>query len=190
MQLPLTLASYISFVLCQWWEINIQYALWEMVYFLEFLCHTCHWVTSTTFGKFDINWFYFHKYLRDFFPLGYPEFLLRNIESNILGGKQFLFFPPLSVSALFWSWSQTLFFFLSFLEKFCHSQQRVLSWILDLFLLLPLTLPAAQMVKNLPAMQETQIWPLGGEAPLDKGMATHSSVLAWRIPWIEEHGGL
>ena len=72
-----------------------------MVYFLEFLCHTCHWVTSTTFGKFDINWFYFHKYLRDFFPLGYPEFLLRNIQSNILGGKQFLFFPPLSVSALF-----------------------------------------------------------------------------------------
>ena len=48
-----------------------------------------------TFGKFDINWFYFHKYLRDFFPLGYPEFLLRNIQSNILGGKQFFFLPTL-----------------------------------------------------------------------------------------------
>ena len=39
----------------------------------------------------------------------------------------------------------------------------------------------AQTVKNLPAMQETQIWSLGGEDPLEKGMATHSSVLAWRM---------
>ena len=48
----------------------------------------------------------------------------------------------------------------------------------------------AQMVKNLPAMQETQIRSLGGEDPLEMGMATHSSILAWRIPWIEEPGGL
>ena len=41
----------------------------------------------------------------------------------------------------------------------------------------------AQMVKNTPAMQETQIQPLGQEDPLEKGMATHSSILAWRIPW-------
>ena len=41
----------------------------------------------------------------------------------------------------------------------------------------------AQTVKNLPAMWETQIWSLGGEASLEKGMATHSSILAWRIPW-------
>ena len=40
----------------------------------------------------------------------------------------------------------------------------------------------AQMVKNLPAMQETQVRSLGGEDPLVKGMATHSSILAWRIP--------
>ena len=40
----------------------------------------------------------------------------------------------------------------------------------------------AQMVKNLPAMQETQVGYLGGEDPLEKGMATHSSILAWRIP--------
>ena len=46
----------------------------------------------------------------------------------------------------------------------------------------------AQMVKNLPAMQETQIQSLGWEDPLEKGMATHSSILAWRIPWIEESG--
>jgi len=48
----------------------------------------------------------------------------------------------------------------------------------------------AQMVKNLPAMQETQIQSLGTEDALEKGMATHSSILAWRIPWAEEPGGL
>ena len=48
----------------------------------------------------------------------------------------------------------------------------------------------AQMVKNLPAMQETQVWPLGREDPLEKGMATHSTILAWRIPWTEEPGVL
>ena len=48
----------------------------------------------------------------------------------------------------------------------------------------------AQMVKNLPAMPETQDGSLGREDPLEKGMATHSSVLAWRTPWAEEPGGL
>ena len=48
----------------------------------------------------------------------------------------------------------------------------------------------AQSVKNLPAMQETQVRFLGREDPLEKEMATHSSILAWRIPWTEEPGGL
>ena len=48
----------------------------------------------------------------------------------------------------------------------------------------------AQMVKNLPAIQETQVQSLGWEDPLEKTMATYSSVLAWRIPWTEEPGGL
>ena len=48
----------------------------------------------------------------------------------------------------------------------------------------------AQMVKNLPAMQETWVQSLGQEDPLEKGMATHSSILAWRIPSSEEPGGL
>ena len=43
-----------------------------------------------------------------------------------------------------------------------------------------------QTVKNLPAMQETQVRSLGQEDPLEKEMATHSSILAWRIPWTEE----
>ena len=46
-----------------------------------------------------------------------------------------------------------------------------------------------QMVKNLPAIQETQFQSLGQEDPLEKGMATHSSIFAWRIPWIEDPGG-
>ena len=48
----------------------------------------------------------------------------------------------------------------------------------------------AQMVKNLPAMWETWVWSLGWEDPLDKGMTVHSSIVAWRIPWTEEPGGL
>ena len=43
----------------------------------------------------------------------------------------------------------------------------------------------AQMVKNLPVMRETQLWSLGWEDPLEEGMATHSSILAWRIPCTE-----
>ena len=48
----------------------------------------------------------------------------------------------------------------------------------------------AQTVKNLPLMQETQVRSLDQEDPLEKGMATNSSILAWRIPWTEEPGGL
>ena len=48
----------------------------------------------------------------------------------------------------------------------------------------------AQKVKNLPAMRETQIQSLGREDLLEEGLATHSSILAWRIPWTEEPGGL
>ena len=48
----------------------------------------------------------------------------------------------------------------------------------------------AQIVKNLPAMQETQVQSLGREDPLEKGMSTHSTILAWRIPWTEDLGRL
>ena len=50
--------------------------------------------------------------------------------------------------------------------------------------------PGGSVVENLPAMQETRLRSLGGEDPLEKGMATHSRILAWRIPWTEEPGGL
>ena len=48
----------------------------------------------------------------------------------------------------------------------------------------------AQTVKNLPVMWETWVQPLGWKDPLEEGMATHSSILAWRIQWTEETGGL
>ena len=48
----------------------------------------------------------------------------------------------------------------------------------------------AQLVKNLPTVQETWVQSLGGKDPLEKGMPTHSSILAWRIPGTEEPGGL
>ena len=46
------------------------------------------------------------------------------------------------------------------------------------------------MVKNLPAIQETQVGSVGQEDPLEKGLATHSNILSWRIPWTEEPGEL
>ena len=46
------------------------------------------------------------------------------------------------------------------------------------------------MVKNLPALWETRVQSLGWEDPLEKGLATHSSILAWRVPWTEEPGRL
>ena len=62
----------------------------------------------------------------------------------------------------------------------CHTLGSVLKW----------ASPVAHMVKNLPAIRETRVQSLDQEDPLEKGMATHSSILAWRIPWTEEPGGL
>ena len=53
-----------------------------------------------------------------------------------------------------------------------------------------LSVPIAQLVKNLPAVQETWVWFLGREDPLEKKLAVHSSILAWKIPWTEEPGRL
>ena len=58
------------------------------------------------------------------------------------------------------------------------------------YLTLTLLLKVARVVKNLPPVQEIRVQSLGQEDPLDNGMATHSSILAWRIPWTEEPGGL
>ena len=79
---------------------------------------------------------------------------------------------------------------------FCHFPFRLgygnmLSFpVTNLFIFSNLPSLVAQMVKNLPAMQETQVWTLGWKDPLEEGMETHSSILAWRIPKTEEPGGL
>ena len=68
---------------------------------------------------------------------------------------------------------------------------KVLAVVEFLFIIIDLQASlAGQMVKDLPAMWETWVRFLGGEDPLEEGMATLSSVLAWRIPWTEEPGGL
>ena len=53
-----------------------------------------------------------------------------------------------------------------------------------------MSFPDGSVVKNPPELQETQVWSLAGGDPLEKEMATHSSVLSWQIPWTEEPGGL
>ena len=60
-------------------------------------------------------------------------------------------------------------------------------WVFEIFLWAVLV---SQMIKNLLAMWETWVWCLGRKDPLEKGMATYSSILAWRIPWMEDPGGL
>ena len=60
----------------------------------------------------------------------------------------------------------------------------------SIFIEKPLVLKQYRMVKRLPTMRETQVRSVGREDPLEKEMATHSSIHAWKIPWIEETGGL
>ena len=69
----------------------------------------------------------------------------------------------------------------------CHVAKTELVKVFLRLLWAPLV---AQTVKNPPAVQETWVQPLGQEDPLEKGMATHSSILAWRIPWTEDTSGL
>ena len=60
----------------------------------------------------------------------------------------------------------------------------------NLYILMYIISSVAQMVKNLPAMQDIQVQSLDQEDPLEKGMASHSRILTWKIPWTEEPGGL
>ena len=71
-----------------------------------------------------------------------------------------------------------------------NSIPRIKQSFLEFSPVLPKASLVAQTINNLPAMQETWVQSLGGEDPLEEDMATHSSVVAWRIPWTEEPGGL
>ena len=66
----------------------------------------------------------------------------------------------------------------------------MLQWEIQSYLKITKTSLLAQMVRSLPAMRETWVRSLGWEDPLEKEMATHSSILAWKIPWTEEPGRL
>ena len=79
--------------------------------------------------------------------------------------------------------SIVLYTILASLLAFCYISMIILAVTLKH---MPSASPVAQMVKNLPVMPETWVWPLVWEDPLGKGMATHSSILAWEIPWTEE----
>ena len=86
----------------------------------------------------------------------------------------------------------SFFFFISLFNIHLLSTCFVLVTVSIIVIWLKLTWASlmAQRVKNLPALQETHVQSLGWEDPLGKGMATHSSILAWRTPWTEEPGGL
>ena len=71
----------------------------------------------------------------------------------------------------------------------CGTRTSV-SWVLGSFMAMLQASLGAQLLKNLPAMQETQVRSLGWEDPLEEGMATHSSILAWEIPWTTQPGRL
>ena len=72
-------------------------------------------------------------------------------------------------------------------NSFLHTALNSLACVVWLYLWAS---QVAQKVKNLPAVQESWVWLLGQEDPLEKEMATHSSILVWRIPWTQEPGGL
>ena len=73
---------------------------------------------------------------------------------------------------------------------FTYNSYFFYQWILEIYTMHDGASLVAQTVKNLSAVQETWVQSLGQEDPLQKGMSTHSSILAWRISWTEEHGGL
>ena len=74
-----------------------------------------------------------------------------------------------------------------FIYEYCSEYAHLFLYLLDLVRIFFLV---SQMVKNFPALQETQVWSLGQEDPLEEETATHSSILAWKIPWTEEPGRL
>ena len=81
---------------------------------------------------------------------------------------------------------------LSAIEAVSYAYLRLLIFLLEILIsaYLPKSSLVAHLVKSLPAMQETWVQSLGCEDPLEKKMATHSSILAWKIPWTEEPGRL
>ena len=107
----------------------------------------------------------------------------------------YVFIPPFRAgpTSLFFTFKYFLVFFVSFVfVKFILSYfQTLYSFGGNYHTLWNMTgFPSSSAVKNPPAMQETQIWPLGWKDSWEEGMETHSGILAWRISWTKEPGGL
>ena len=102
-------------------------------------------------------------------------------KNNIFAFKSMIF-SFLSLFFFFRNWktSRTVFIYISILMD--KSEQCILNSTIYSFR----ASLEAQMIRNLPAMWETQVWSMGWEDPLEEGMATHSRILAWRIPGTEE----
>ena len=134
---------------------------------LSFIHSFIHWLHGNNFGIFIFSLHLFFKLERPLF--GYHGMSKRTDDS----------FSPLNqyFSCFFLSVNDTTTIYLLKPETL----SLPFSWRLRL---------VAQLVKNLPAMQKTWVWCLGWEDPLEKEMATHTSTLAWRIPWTEEPSGL
>ena len=103
------------------------------------------------------------------FTISWSLLKLMSMESVMLSNHLFLCHPLLLLPALF-----------SSIKLFSNKSALHIGW----------ASLVAQTVKHLPAMWETWVWSLSQEYPLEKEMATHSSILAWEIPWTDEPGGL
>ena len=121
-----------------------------------------------------------HMFLSKACPVTWPHLLPRLISTEVIGAETIwmcaLDFGTISFLSG-WNWEHVNTASLGLKKKNLSYKQRRASLV-------------AQMVKNLPAVWETWIWSLGWEDPLEKEMATHSNIFAWRIPWTEEPGRL
>ena len=149
-----------AYFIGQWWEVN------EVIH-VKFLAY---WLIQS---KWSINVSLYYKHSR---VLHYPTsaYFSSFFDCSFHSFQLFWAFICSSISfSLFCLQAMLLIFFVEFSS-----------------LTFPRASLVAQLVKNLPAVQETQVWFLGREDPLEKEMATHSGILAWRISWTEEPGGL
>ena len=133
--------------------------------------HTQRWVAQRCYQGLILSFspcllqlhpeYHFHSWFQDYLTLVIRQVIILMFFFSQTIGVLEMFLKVWSINSFVFNWS-----------------------IIDLGFLV------AQMLKNLPAMQETLIWSMGWEDPLEKGMASHSSIPAWRIPWTQEPGRL
>ena len=169
---PFCLVNFFQMYLSRYHSCN---SLWK------FICHKCTMETNSHRGKMLLVFFF----LRGIKNVSYSVSVFEACWSfGIWFGE----------SCSFSSWATFITLGLRTGSTFLSDSKSVIgsfAWICCVWgnRIWPVSL-MAQMVKNLPAVWETWVWSLGWEDPLGKGVTTHSSILAWRIPWTEETGGL